>query len=606
MQNRILHIFLLLVCMLASSAVQAHKRVPNIQKIQTGAKLVFPVLLVEFEDVKFSVHEPKASFSNMLNKTGYNRNGATGSVAEYLGANFNGHASFAFLVSEVITLPYPISRYGAAGTTSNDTDVRRMVHDACIAAMDSSFNFSGCTVGEDGIIGNISIIYAGHSEAEGAPSDAIWPHQMNMEGSPVTVGEYRITSYTCTAELRGAEGDTIAPIGPFCHEFAHFLGLPDLYDTNGENEGKSPALYGTLSIMDNGHYLNRGNTPPYFNAIEREILGIADMEELLPDSTYTLKPIHESGKVYRISSTEEGEYFLLEYRKKHKWDSHIGGEGLIVYHIDKSEKQYAGLASRDRWIYNNINSYSSHECARVLAAAGAGCSIDGVFFPGSSNTDELLSFRGNTRLQDWNGYAVGIGLRNITLKNGVLEFKSIRDYSFNDTLPQAVDCRVLPYQKDAKVEWRGIETSGSKVRNTLKWLVSWEDGKSGERRSIATDTSCCHIGELVPGTSYTLEVRALNGREFGEPHTLTFRTHNITSPYPYIFVPKEGVEAGGSLDLRIFNLPEDATYTDWYVNGHKLQQPQIKIEKKGEIEIIAGIGYKDGTYEKITKILSIL
>ena len=58
--------------------------------------------------------------------------------------------------------------------------------------------------------------------------------------------------------------------------------------------------------------------------------------------------------------------------------------------------------------------------------------------------------------------------------------------------------------------------------------------------------------------------------------------------------------------MRIFNLPEDATYTDWYVNGHKLQQPQIKIEKRGEIEIIAGIGYKDGTYEKITKILSIL
>lgn len=614
MQRRIVYILSLCLSLLSWNTIEAFKYVSNIQKISArqesaaskeGTKHIFPVLLVEFEDVKFSVTNPQVSFNNMLNKTGYSINGATGSVAEYLNANFKGHSTFSFMVSEVISLPFPISEYGANSATFNDINVKKLVSDACTAAADSSFNFGGCTVGKEGSIGNISIIYAGHSEAEGGSADAIWPHQMNMEDSPITIGEYRINSYTCTAELSGAEGDTIAPIGPFCHEFAHFLGLPDLYDTNGEHEGKSPALYGSLSIMDNGHFLNKGNTPPYFNSIEREILGLGEIIDLIPDSTYKMTPIHLGGKTYRIKSNTQGEYFLLEYRKREKWDAHIGGDGLVVYHIDKSENQYAGLSCSQRWMYNNINSYSSHECARVLAAAGAGCSINGVFFPGSSNTDELLSFRGNTLLLDWNGYAVGIGLRNITLKGGELSFRTIRDYSYNDTLPQAVDCKIRPYQNDASIEWRGIEAPKQRSMEMLRWLVTWEEENSGEGHSMISDTSCCHIGQLEPGSAYTLEIRSLIGSEFGEPTTHTFRTHPITSAYPYLFIPKEDLRVGNTIDLRIFNLPGDATYTHWYVNGKQLTAPQITIEESGNIEIIAGIGYKDGTYEKITKNISI-
>ena len=44
----------------------------------------YPVLLVEFEDVKFTVANPKESFNAMLNTSGYNIGGATGSAADYL------------------------------------------------------------------------------------------------------------------------------------------------------------------------------------------------------------------------------------------------------------------------------------------------------------------------------------------------------------------------------------------------------------------------------------------------------------------------------------------------------------------------------------------
>ena len=586
------HILFLIAWLVLAFHVQAYA---NVQK---NTKRIYPVLLVQFEDVKFTAENPKVVFHNLLNRTGYNTNGATGSVADYLNANFRGICTFEFKVSDVITLPYPVAEFGAPGATFNDINAEGMIRMAC-DSIKEIFNMQECDTDGDGIVGNISIIYAGHSEAEGGGEKAIWPHQMNLEGNPIVAGGMEIHSYTCTPELKGAQGDTISPPGTFCHEFAHYLGLPDMYDTNGENEGLSPALYGTLSIMDRGHFSNNGNTPPYFTSIEREILGIGEVEELLPDSTYTIPPLQESKKLYRISTSTEGEYFLVEYRDGRGWDKHIGGKGMVVYHIDKSSNTYAGLTSLQRWEYNNINSFAGHECARVLPAAGEGSRTAGIFFPGEYNVTELLSYRGNTLLQDWNGYAVGIGFRNISIKGGKLSFSTILDFSFNDSLPQAVDCRIMPYQNDARIEWRGIEAM--KGRSSVKWMVSWSREDGTDEHHLVTDTCSCIIPSLEPGKEYTVEVRSFNNREFGKPATQSFRTGPVTSPYPYIYITPDMFRTGKETDLRVFNLPPDATYTHWYIKGKKLQSSSITPAEIGQMEITVGIGYNDGTYEKITK-----
>lgn len=572
--------------------------------VQKNTKRIYPVLLVEFEDVKFTMENPKAAFHNMLNRTGYNTNGASGCAADWLNANFKGICTFEFIVSDVITLPYPAAEFGAHSSTSNDSNILKMVREAC-STMPEEFNLESCDTDKDGIVGNISIIYAGHSESEGGGDDAIWAHQGSMEGNPATAGTVEILSYTCTPELKGAHGDTISPPGTFCHEFAHYLGLPDMYDTNGENEGLSSALYGTLSIMDRGHFSNNGNTPPYLTSIEREILGIGTVEELLPDTTYIIQPLQDSKKLYRISTSTEGEYFLVEYRNGSGWDKYIGGKGMVIYHIDKSSNTFGGLTAAQRWEFNNINSFRAHECAKVLPAAGQGCPVDGAFFPGSNNVRELLSYRGNTRLKDWNGYAVGIGFEEISIQGECLSIKTIRDYSFNDTLPQAVDLMVMPYQKDARIEWRGIESKHGTRSNDLRWLVWWEENESGKSHSMVTDTSCCHINNLAPGKEYTFEIRAFVNREFGKAAVQSFISHPVTSPYPYISIAKEALKLGKEIDLRVFNLPPDVLYTNWYVNGKRLEKETIRLTSSGEIEITAGIGYKDGSYEKITKRINV-
>ena len=66
--------------------------------------------------------------------------------------------------------------------------------------------------------------------------------------------------------------------------------------------------------MDGGNQNNVGATPPYFNAIEREMLAITEPELITKSGVYTLQPINKGGKSYRINTEDENEYFLLECR----------------------------------------------------------------------------------------------------------------------------------------------------------------------------------------------------------------------------------------------------------------------------------------------------
>ena len=64
-------------------------------------------------------------------------------------------------------------------------------------------------------------------------------------------------------------------------------------------------------------------------------------------------------------------------------------------------------------------------------------------------------------------------------------------------------------------------------------------------------------------------------------------------------------KVGKELDLRVFNLPPDALHTQWYINGKKLEKESILLQESGEMEIMVGIVYKDGSYETITKNINI-
>ena len=117
--------------------------------------------------------------------------------------------------------------------------------------------------------------------------------------------------------------------------------------------------------MDGGNANNNGNTPPYYNAIERELLGLSQPVLMEKGNRYVLEPIHKNGGYYRLDTDRNAEYYLFECRSNEKWDKYIGGKGLLVYHIDKVGERIK------KWVLSNdLNAVQTHQCADLIEADG--------------------------------------------------------------------------------------------------------------------------------------------------------------------------------------------------------------------------------------------
>ena len=570
---------------LAATTV-AYRRDVSAENIRT-----IPVLLVEFQDTEFTMSNPQERFNTLLNQSGPN-----GCAADYFNENFRGTATFRFPTAAQVKLDVPIATYGAHSATFNDTDITSLLLDACTAALAQGTDFSQFDPDNNGTIENIAIIYAGYSESEGAGPDAIWAHQKSLQDENITVSGIKILSYTCTPELKGNTGTEISPIGTFCHEIAHSLGLPDMYDTNGDSEGLSTSLYGTLSIMDRGNASDNGNTPPYFTSIGREILGIGEIEDLVPGKEYALAPVNLSGKIYRIKCASEGEYFLLECRHPQGWDKSIGGGGLVVYHIDKSEAVHGGISCSERWAYNNINCLAEHPCAVALTVPAGQDGASSPFFPGSGN---VVALNSEGILADWKGEGTGIALTGISYSDGTVKFRTVEDFFPCSTLPKAMECKVCAYQTDARIQWTAIPAAEEGAN--LGWRVRWQEKEAQEVFNTIVDTSMLYLGNLQPGKQYNVEIRSMAGMKLGDPVQVKVKTPQTSSDFPYIYIGNEEYRSGDYMDLRIMNRPEDCIGVRWVFGGASVNSDFLKLESQGEYLLEAILNYSDGSEEHIYK-----
>lgn len=396
-------------------------RVAGRKSISIGKKR-FPVFLVEFSDLKFTVENPVEAFSKMLNERGYSENGGTGSVYDYYYENSCGQFDPVYDVIGPVTLSKGFAEYGGNNDDGSDKDARGAFVEACsLALAQNLIDFSQYDNDGDGYIDNLFFYFAGHNEAEGGSKDAIWPHQSylgNFSANGVRAG-----SYACTSEYRGSSGTTMAGIGTFCHEFGHALGLPDFYDTDYEKNGTADAVY-AFSLMCNGNYNNNGRTPPYLGALERWILGwIEDLPELGTSQDVNMRPVYENGGCTTPTSVE-GEFFLYEVRDGSGWDRYIKASnkdnppsGMLVYHVDMSDGNLiSSYPASSLWSSNDLNCYSSHPCYYIVRPTISYSSYQDLMFPGTSGT---TTFEG----VDWAKQESGYKLTDIAYNDGTAAFK---------------------------------------------------------------------------------------------------------------------------------------------------------------------------------------
>lgn len=478
-----------------------------------------------------------------------------GEVSSYFNDQYKGADTFSFELAPTVTLSRNQAYYGQNSTDIYDKHISEAVTEACrIIAED--VDFAAFDRDEDGEVECVVLLTAGLSEADATAEENIWPQQdlLSSHGIKLSLSGKRIDNYIITPELWSKAGNyaRLTGIGTLCHEFGHILGLPDYYDVDGEAGGRATAMWSSTALMDEGNLNDEGRTPPNFNALDLELLGLGICEPLAPGD-YVLEPVNRNGRYLKAETGHEGEFFLFEARENVGRDAFIGGSGLLAYHIDKSAPDFLAL-----WKENRINCRPEHQGAYVIAADPEAGSASDAFFPrGSSHhftavTDPSLSL--------WDGSVLPLAITGIALRaDGSVGFRVIEPFTFTEILPFQ-DAIMLSWQTDPSLENSTV---------TVRWSCA------GEEQGVARVSKNGHytIQPLEPGTEYLIELQAKD--DSGAPHGIRATETTKVRPkdsLPFIYLNIPGRNEDGSfpkgiaLPLRIYNC-SDIVNVNWYYNG---------------------------------------
>lgn len=371
------------------------------------------IILVQYQDVKFKVDDPKAYFDDMINGENFTQYGGTGSALQYFRDQSLGKFIPSFDVLGPVTLGREMKYYGGNDIYGSDSRPHLMVSEA-VTLLDPTTDFSIYDTDGDGLIDNVYVFYAGAGEADGGSPDTVWPHSWDVRsgGIKLTVDGVTVAHYACSNEW---DTMTARPdgIGTFVHEFSHVMGLPDLYHTT-QMVYYTPCEY---NVLDYGCYNNESRTPPFYTAYERNAMGW--VEPIMLDKTMNVSLDNIStGKFGLIATEKDTEFFLLENRQLEGWDAYIPGHGMVIWHIDFVSSVFTR---------NVVNNTQNHQYVDLVEAnnipnGSSWTTMQGWTFPGSTN---VTSFTANTKpaLQSWDGKPIDMPITDITEEDGIVSFK---------------------------------------------------------------------------------------------------------------------------------------------------------------------------------------
>lgn len=342
------------------------------------------ILLVDFSDNPYTsgaVAAMPAQFDSVLFSQGIN---PTGSMTEFYFENSYGNFFVSGEVYGWFRMPQTYAYYvdGKKGFGSYPRNAQGLARDAVLAA-DATVDFSifDNIGGPDGYVDGLFVVHAGSGYEESGNVNEIHSHQWNLPSS-VSVDGVLVNTYSMEPE-ESASSATISPIGVFCHEYGHVLGLPDLYDID-DQPATSDGL-GRWSLMASGSYNGESRRPCHLDAWSRVYLGYASATPVAANMTEVEFPQIESVpvvyKLWANGNYSSSQYFLVENRQKVGFDQAMYGEGLLIYHVDDS-----------RWGNYDPNHYHvalEQADGNFDLEWGAGSSDAGDPYPGSDNVRSI-------------------------------------------------------------------------------------------------------------------------------------------------------------------------------------------------------------------------
>jgi M6 family metalloprotease-like protein len=237
-------------------------------------------------------------------------------------------------------LAYPKAHYGRDCSGINDPDCSgvnqswHIAEDAVLLA-EKDVNFTRFNY--------FVFIHSGQGQETSLMPDDIW--SVTYLGASVETNSITLTKFSIVPEL---EDPPNVPNGVWCVEFAHDLGVPDLYNTaNGPNNGK--PILGPWELMDKGSWNGDppGSLPAHMTAWPKIQLGFISGPMLATVNsggsfTFTMDPTEiASNNVHAIkvsigNLTNSTQYYLVEVRKQIGFDAALPAEGVLITYVNES------------------------------------------------------------------------------------------------------------------------------------------------------------------------------------------------------------------------------------------------------------------------------
>ncbi|MBR1769767.1 MAG: M6 family metalloprotease domain-containing protein [Bacteroidales bacterium] len=479
------------------------------------------VILMSFSDFEFTTSSE--SIERLYNQVGYSENGNGGSIHDYFIASSNNKLNVSASVVGPYTTNGPLSYYGndyygeyeGFVYTQKDINVRELIQEAIYAAHNDGVNFSEFTNGNiNEEVECVYVIYAGFSQAAGNSSETIWPHRSHLM-EPLNINGITFYNYGCSSEFEGMANFGSSPmmIGTICHEFSHVLGLPDFYDTHYQNMiNETEAFHpGGWDLMASGNYNGGGGYPPLWSATEMSFRNYVTIEEITEGGSYTLLPLDENYKAFRIKNTA-AEYFILENRQQRGFDTHLPGHGMLIYHVDRTQWDLTG---------NCVNCNPGREGYRVVCSPNVINGSNPFPFGGKTSFTDVTTPGSKTYDGDNTNKPVYNIVENSSSKNVTFVYMDGDNYPyisntafdfFGDTLRFTAEISA----NNSSVSEKGIcYSSINEVPTTNdETMVLYSNG---------TDISA-NITDLEPNTYYYVRAYAKSGNYIGYGETMKIKT----------------------------------------------------------------------------------
>ena len=361
----------------------------------------------------------------------------------------------------------------------------------------------------------------------------------------------------------------------------HYCVASDACYTQYQNsQYQAPGAH-AWDVMATGMYNNNGLTPPNYSAFERNFMGWLDYTTLDDDFDVKMLPPLNSGNYALHVKVSSNEWFVFENRQMVKWDSALPNHGMLVWHIDYSQKT---------WDDDVLNDDPAHQRVDVVEAGnkrvteyydgfgsyGGGNLVDDPF-PGSQNVTQL------SPLKSWSGTQLLSGIFNITEKNSNVCFSTNQSVSVGGCEIAASSSSVAEISSSSEPKNSSSSIARSSSSSELK-----RSSSSRTRSSSSTWVWPVSSSSVMTDVSSSSWVSPISSSSFKWPESSSSFAWAGLSSSAENAVRVTPANAAGRFEMRVVGnivmlsgIPNESRITVMDVNGHSIMMQKIAVQTRG-------------------------